>query len=63
MVVDDTPANVRMLETRLAREGYEVITAHDGEQALAAAREQRPDLILLDIMMPKIDGIKVCREL
>jgi class 3 adenylate cyclase len=63
MVVDDTPANVRMLETRLAREGYEVITAHDGEQALAAARSERPDLILLDIMMPKIDGIEVCRRL
>jgi class 3 adenylate cyclase len=63
MVVDDTPANVRMLEARLAREGYEVIAAHDGEQALAAAREARPDLILLDIMMPKIDGIEVCRRL
>jgi class 3 adenylate cyclase len=63
MVVDDTPANVRVLKARLAREGYEVIAAHDGEQALAAAREQRPDLILLDIMMPKIDGIEVCREL
>jgi class 3 adenylate cyclase len=63
MVVDDTPANVRMFEARLAREGYEVIAAHDGEQALAAAREARPDLILLDIMMPKIDGIEVCRRL
>jgi class 3 adenylate cyclase/CheY-like chemotaxis protein len=63
MVVDDTPANVRMLEARLAREGYEVIVAHDGEQALAAAREAQPDLILLDIMMPKIDGIEVCRRL
>ena len=63
MVVDDTPANVRMLEARLAREGYEVIVAHDGEEALAAAREAQPDLILLDIMMPKIDGIEVCRRL
>ena len=63
MVVDDTPANVRVLKTRLAREGYEVVVAHDGEQALAAAREQQPDLILLDIMMPKIDGIEVCRRL
>jgi adenylate cyclase len=63
MVVDDTPANVRMLKARLAREGYEVIAAHDGEQALAVARKERPDLILLDIMMPKIDGIEVCRRL
>ena len=63
MVVDDTPANVRMLKARLAREGYEVIAAHDGEQALAVARKERPDLILLDIMMPKFDGIEVCRRL
>ncbi|MET1084317.1 MAG: response regulator, partial [Burkholderiales bacterium] len=63
MVVDDTPANVRMLKARLAREGYEVIAAHDGEQALAVARKERPDLILLEIMMPKIDGIEVCRRL
>jgi len=63
MVVDDTPANVRMLKARLVREGYEVIVAHDGEQALSTAREAQPDLILLDIMMPKIDGIEVCRRL
>jgi adenylate cyclase len=52
-----------MLETRLARDGYEVVVARDGEEALAAAREKQPDLILLDIMMPKIDGIEVCRRL
>ena len=63
LVADDTPANVRILETRLARDGYEVITARDGEEALAAAREAKPDLILLDIMMPKMDGIAVCRAL
>ncbi|MFN2645284.1 MAG: adenylate/guanylate cyclase domain-containing protein [Burkholderiales bacterium] len=63
LVADDTPANVRMLETRLAREGYEVRVARDGEEALALARETRPDLILLDIMMPKVDGMEVCRRL
>ena len=63
LVADDTPANVRMLETRLAREGYEVCVAHDGEETLALAREAKPDLILLDIMMPKVDGIEVCRRL
>jgi adenylate cyclase len=63
MVVDDTLANVRMLEKRLARDGYEVVVARDGEEALAAAREKQPDLILLDIMLPKIDGIEVCRRL
>ena len=63
MVADDTPANVRMLEMRLGRDGYEVVVARDGEEALKVARESRPDLILLDIMMPKIDGIEVCRRL
>jgi adenylate cyclase len=63
LVADDTPANVRILETRLARDGYEIVTARDGEEALAVAREAQPDLILLDIMMPKIDGIAVCRAL
>jgi class 3 adenylate cyclase len=63
LVADDTPANVRILETRLARDGYEIVTARDGEEALAKARDTRPDLILLDIMMPKLDGISVCRAL
>ncbi len=63
LVADDTPANVRMLEARLARDGYEVLVARDGEEALALAREATPDLVLLDIMMPKVDGIEVCRRL
>jgi adenylate cyclase len=63
LVVDDNPANLEILETRLARQGYEVITAKDGEEALKAARTQTPDLILLDVMMPGKDGIQVCREL
>ncbi len=63
LVVDDNAANVEILETRLVANGYHVLTAHDGEQALAAARSSLPDLILLDIMMPKIDGLTVCREL
>ena len=62
-MVDDTPANVRILETRLRKDGYEVVVARDGEEALTAARESQPDLILLDIMMPKINGIEVCRRL
>ena len=63
LVVDDNPANLEILETRLARQGYEVITAKDGDEALAVARAQTPDLILLDVMMPGKDGIQVCREL
>jgi adenylate cyclase len=63
LVVDDNPANLEILETRLTRQGYEVITARDGDQALVAARAHTPDLILLDVMMPGKDGIEVCREL
>src|ERR687891_556447 len=63
LVVDDNSANLEILETRLARQGYEVITARDGDEALISARHQSPDLILLDVMMPGRDGIEVCREL
>jgi adenylate cyclase len=63
LIADDNPDNLDIFRTRLAAHGYEVFTAVDGEQALALAREQQPDLILLDVMMPKLDGIKVCQRL
>ena len=63
LIADDQPMNVDILQTRLAVHGYEVLTAADGEEALAIARAQQPDLILLDIMMPKMDGIEVCQHL
>jgi adenylate cyclase len=63
LIVDDTPANVHILQTRLAAHGYDIVTATDGESALAMVRETRPDLILLDVMMPKMDGLEVCRRL
>lgn len=63
LIVDDNPANVDIFETRLAAHGYEIYTANDGEKALALARERHPDLILLDVMMPKLDGIEVCQRL
>lgn len=63
LIVDDNPENLDIFRTRLAVHGYEILTATDGEEALRQAREQQPDLILLDIMMPKKDGITVCREL
>jgi adenylate cyclase len=62
LIVDDNPANVDILRARLAAHGYEIVTAADGEEALVAVREQQPDLILLDVMMPKLDGIEVCRR-
>ena len=63
LIVDDTPANVHILQASLAANGYDIVTATDGEEALAAVRETQPDLILLDVMMPKMDGFEVCRRL
>jgi adenylate cyclase len=63
LIVDDNETNRDILATRLNGHGYELSQAADGEEALAKARESLPDLILLDIMMPKIDGIEVCRQL
>ncbi|MFN0317299.1 MAG: response regulator [Burkholderiales bacterium] len=63
LVVDDNAANVDILKMRLQANGYEVVTAFDGEDAIKAVYDHQPDLILLDIMMPKIDGIEVCRRL
>jgi adenylate cyclase len=63
LIVDDNETNRDILMARLGPQGYELKQAADGEEALAAARELLPDLILLDIMMPKIDGIEVCKQL
>ena len=61
--MDDNPANVEILQMRLMANNYDIITATDGEMGLAVAREKHPDLILLDIMMPIMDGLEVCRRL
>jgi adenylate cyclase len=63
LVVDDIPTNREVLQVRLNAQGYEVITAVDGEDALAKVREFEPDLVLLDVMMPKLDGISVVKQL
>lgn len=63
LVVDDNETNRDILVTRLETHGYEMIQAADGEEALAAAKQHFPDLILLDVMMPKIDGIEVTRRI
>ena len=63
LVVDDIEANVRLLEAKLSAEYYEVLTAHDGPTGLAMAAAEKPDIILLDVMMPGMDGFQVCRRL
>jgi signal transduction histidine kinase/DNA-binding response OmpR family regulator len=63
LVVDDTPANLRLLVSILVEQGYTVQLASDGRTALSSAQAEPPDLILLDIMMPDMDGYEVCKEL
>jgi class 3 adenylate cyclase len=63
LIVDDNEMNRDILVTRLNTQGYELLQACDGEEALASATQHLPDLILLDVMMPKIDGMEVCRRL
>jgi serine phosphatase RsbU (regulator of sigma subunit) len=63
LIVEDNPAGLEILQMRLEAHNYEIITATDGEAGLAMAKNNQPDLILLDIMMPKMDGIEVCRHI
>jgi DNA-binding response OmpR family regulator len=63
LIVDDEPDLLAVLTLGLEAEGYEVLTASDGEQGLAMARQSQPDLVLLDLMLPRMDGYKVCRAL
>src|SRR3972149_409714 len=63
LVVDDEVDLVRTIRFALETEGYHVLVSHNGEDALNLARKENPDLMLLDIMLPKLDGYKVCRLL
>jgi two-component system, OmpR family, alkaline phosphatase synthesis response regulator PhoP len=63
LVVDDEIYIVHILDFSLGMEGYEVVTALDGEQALHKVKSDRPDLVVLDIMMPKLDGYETCKIL
>jgi adenylate cyclase len=63
LIADDNPPALDILCARLASQGYEIVTATDGQEALDAARRHLPDLILLDVMMPRLDGLEVCRRL
>ena len=63
LVVDDEVNITQILEFSIGAEGYEVVTAANGEEAIDKARREQPDLIILDVMMPKIDGFEACRIL
>ena len=63
LVVDDEPDAIELIRFNLKASGYEVLTAEDGEEALAKARKFSPDMILLDLMLPEIDGLEVCKIL
>jgi len=63
LIIEDDPEAAHILELSLKREGYTVGIAMDGTQGLSAVQTQRPDLVLLDLMMPDVDGFEVCRRI
>ena len=63
LVTDDSPTIVVMIKELLESAGYSVVTASDGQEALDKTKKERPDLVILDLMLPKIDGYKVCAML
>ena len=63
LVVDDVEANVKLLEAKLSSEYFDVLIAYNGHSALQIAESELPDVILLDVMMPRMDGFEVCRQL
>ncbi len=63
LIVDDHPTNILILRERLVKEDFEIITANNGEEGVAAAIENKPDLVLLDVIMPDVSGIEVCKTL
>src|SRR5437763_1274866 len=63
LVIDDEPDLVELVRYNLARDGFEVVCACDGRAGMESARHHKPDLVVLDVMMPNIDGLDVCRQL
>ena len=62
LVVDDEPDILDFLRYNLVKEGYQVVTASNGEEGVKMAQKEKPGLVILDIMMPKMDGVEVCRN-
>lgn len=62
LVVDDEPSIVKLVQFNLEKEGYQVGVASDGEKALQMVKEMKPDLLVLDLMLPKVDGLEVCKQ-
>jgi putative two-component system response regulator len=63
LLVDDEPANLRLLKRLLTREGFRVVTASDGDEALAMVASEQPDLVVMDVLMPKVSGYDVCEQI
>jgi CheY-like chemotaxis protein len=63
LICDDDPVILRLLQVNLELEGYDVVLAHHGEEAVRKSLEERPDLVILDIMMPRLDGYQACRQI
>ena len=63
LVIDDNPGSLRLMRYTLEKKGYQVITASDGLEGLRKARDEHPDLVILDIMLPGLDGYEVCHRL
>ncbi|SDW96176.1 two-component system, OmpR family, alkaline phosphatase synthesis response regulator PhoP [Marininema mesophilum] len=62
LVVDDEPSIIKLVQFNLEKEGFQVLVAADGEAALAKIKEDQPDLLILDLMLPKVDGLEVCKQ-
>jgi len=63
MVVDDSPTELKLMSAPFLSQGYDLVTAVDGEEALKKLASEKPDLIVLDVVMPKLNGFKVCRQI
>ena len=63
LVVDDSPTELKLMSEPFLTQGYDLVTATDGEEALKKAASEQPDLVVLDVVMPKLNGFNVCRQI